>query len=72
MKVSERTSGVEYAIRDIILHAKSYEESGKEIIYLNIGDPVRFDFKTPDHIKRALIDAVNNEENYYAESEGLP
>jgi alanine-synthesizing transaminase len=72
LKVSERTSGVEYAIRDIILHAKSYEESGKEIIYLNIGDPVRFDFKTPDHIKRALIDAVNNEENYYAESEGLP
>ncbi|HEY7079083.1 MAG TPA: aminotransferase class I/II-fold pyridoxal phosphate-dependent enzyme [Nitrososphaeraceae archaeon] len=72
MKVSERTSGVEYAIRDIILHAKNYERSGKEIIYLNIGDPVRFDFKTPDHIKRALIDAVNNEENYYAESEGLP
>jgi aspartate/methionine/tyrosine aminotransferase len=72
LKVSERTSGVEYAIRDIILHAKNYERSGKEIIYLNIGDPVRFDFKTPDHIKRALIDAVNNEENYYAESEGLP
>lgn len=72
MKVSERTSGVEYAIRDIILHAKNYERSGKEIIYLNIGDPVRFDFKTPDHIKRALTDAVNNEENYYAESEGLP
>ena len=70
--MSERTSEVEYAIRDIILHAKSYAESGKEIIYLNIGDPVRFDFKTPDHIKKALIDAVNNEENYYAESEGLP
>jgi aspartate/methionine/tyrosine aminotransferase len=72
LKVSDRTSGVEYAIRDIILHAKRYEESGKEMIYLNIGDPVRFDFKTPDHIKKALIDAVNNEENYYAESEGLP
>ena len=64
MKVSERTSGVEYAIRDIILHAKQHEKSGKEIIYLNIGDPVRFDFKTPDHIKRALIDAVNKEENF--------
>jgi aspartate/methionine/tyrosine aminotransferase len=72
LKVSERTSGVEYAIRDIILHAKQHEKSGKEIIYLNIGDPVRFDFKTPDHIKMALIDAVNNEENYYAESEGIP
>jgi alanine-synthesizing transaminase len=72
LKVSDRTSGVEYAIRDITLHAKSYAKSGKQITYLNIGDPVRFDFKTPDHIKKALINAVNNEENYYTESEGLP
>ena len=46
--------------------------AGKEIIYLNIGDPVKFDFKTPDHIKKALVDAVNRDENYYADSEGLP
>lgn len=72
MKVSDRIGGVEYAIRDIILHARRYATSGKKILYLNIGDPVRFDFKTPDHIKQALIDAVKSEENYYAESEGLP
>ena len=72
MKVSDRTSEVEYVIRDIISYARKYESTGKQIIYLNIGDPVKYDFKTPDHIKAALIDAVTKDQNYYAESEGLP
>lgn len=71
MKVSNRTSEVEYAIRDIIVHAREYEKSGRQIIYLNIGDPVKYDFKTPDHIKQALIDSVSHDFNYYTESEGL-
>jgi alanine-synthesizing transaminase len=72
LKVSDRTCGVEYAIRDIISYARKYESTGKQIIYLNIGDPVKYDFKTPEHIKLALIDAVKDNKNYYAESEGLP
>jgi alanine-synthesizing transaminase len=71
LKVSDRTHGVEYAIRDITAYANKFRAEGKEIIYLNIGDPVKFDFPTPEHIKRALIDAVNRNENYYADSEGL-
>jgi len=71
LKVSNRISNVEYAIRDITLHAKQYEKAGKKIIYLNIGDPVKYDFPTPDHIKQALIDAVNSNFNYYADSEGI-
>lgn len=71
MKVSNRTSEVEYAIRDIIVHAREYEKSGRQIIYLNIGDPVKYDFKTPDHIKQALIDSVSHDFNYYTDSEGL-
>jgi aspartate/methionine/tyrosine aminotransferase len=62
---------VEYAIRDITLHARQYEKAGKKIIYLNIGDPVKYDFPTPDHIKRALLDAVSSNFNYYADSEGI-
>jgi aspartate/methionine/tyrosine aminotransferase len=73
LKVSERTAGVEYAIRDIIMHAREYEKkNGKNVIYLNIGDPVQYDFPTPEHIKNALIKAVQNNENYYTASEGLP
>lgn len=71
MRVSNRISNVEYAIRDITLHARRYEKSGTKIIYLNIGDPVKYDFPTPEHIKRALIDAVLNNFNYYADSEGI-
>jgi alanine-synthesizing transaminase len=62
---------VEYAIRDITIHARQYEKSGRKIIYLNIGDPVKYDFPTPDHIKKALIDAILNNFNYYADSEGI-
>jgi alanine-synthesizing transaminase len=72
LKVSDRTNGVEYAIRDIILHARKYESNGGQVIYLNIGDPVKYDFKTPDHIKSALINAVKDNKNYYTDSEGLP
>lgn len=71
MKISSRISNVEYAIRDITLHARQYEKAGKKIIYLNIGDPVKYDFPTPDHIKRALLDAVSSNFNYYADSEGI-
>ena len=71
MKISNRISNVEYAIRDITLHARQYEKAGRKIIYLNIGDPVKFDFPTPDHIKKALLDAVSSNFNYYADSEGI-
>ncbi len=72
MKISERLGRVEYAIRDIILHAREYQKTGKKIIYLNIGDPVAFDFKTPTHIKDALIDALTHDHDYYTDSEGWP
>jgi len=71
LKVSKRVKDIEYAIRDIIVYAKELERKGKEIIYLNIGDPVKYDFKTPKHIKDALTNAILNDENNYAPSEGV-
>jgi alanine-synthesizing transaminase len=70
MRVSDRISRVEYAIRDVMLHAKEYQKTGKEIMYLNIGDPVAFDFKTPEHIKMALAGALDKDNDYYTDSEG--
>jgi len=72
LRVTKRVQTVEYAIRDVIERAKGLEKKGKEIIYLNIGDPVKFDFDTPEHIKQALIDAVKKGFNWYSPSEGLP
>jgi len=72
LKVTKKVTGVEYAIRDIVVAAKKLEQKGKKIEYLNIGDPARYGFQPPDNVKEALINAVRNGENYYSESEGLP
>jgi len=45
---------------------------GKKIYYLNIGDPAAFDFTVPPHVKEALCKAVNEDNNHYSASEGLP
>jgi len=71
LKVSKKVTGVEYAIRDIVLAARKVEQTGMKVDYLNIGDPVQFGFQPPDNVKQALIDAINKGENYYAASEGL-
>jgi len=71
-KATERTRTIEYAIRDVLAFAKKIEKQGKKIIYLNIGDPCKYDFDTPEYIKRALVKAVEEGNNWYAPSEGLP
>ena len=71
VKVTERVRTIEYAIRDIVVYAKQIAKTGKKIYYLNIGDPVAFDFDTPQHVKQALIKAVEEGANAYSPSEGL-
>ncbi len=70
-EATERTRTIEYAIRDVVAFAKRIEKQGKKIIYLNIGDPCKYDFDTPEYIKRALMKAVEEGNNWYAPSEGL-
>ena len=72
VKVTERVRTIEYAIRDVLVHAKQVAKTGKKIYYLNIGDPVAFDFETPSHIRQALTKAVEEGANAYSPSEGLP
>ena len=72
VKVTQRVSEIEYAIRDIVVYAKQIAKTGKRIYYLNIGDPVAFDFGTPQHIRQALMKAVEEGANAYSPSEGLP
>jgi len=72
LKVSKKVAGVEYAIRDIVVEARKLQRLGKTVTYLNIGDPVQFGFQPPDNVKQAMIDAIQNNENYYSQSEGLP
>ncbi|PVX27729.1 MAG: alanine aminotransferase [Candidatus Bathyarchaeum sp.] len=72
MNLTERVQNLEYAIRDVVGNARQMEKKGKEVIYLNIGDPLQFDFDTPEHIKDALIQAIKEGLNAYSASEGMP
>jgi alanine-synthesizing transaminase len=72
LNLTDRVQNLEYAIRDVVGHARQMEKIGKDVIYLNIGDPLQFDFETPEHIKEALIQAVRDGFNSYSPSEGLP
>ncbi len=72
-KVSERATAIKYAIRDLVVAANEVKKGGKEIIHLNIGDPLQYDFETPEYFKRYLVEAVVEKNiNSYAPSEGLP
>ena len=71
VRPSTRAEGVEYAIRDVISKAEEVRRRGKKILPLNIGDPVKYGFDTPQHIKDAMKKAIDTGANYYSASEGL-
>jgi aspartate/methionine/tyrosine aminotransferase len=54
-----------------MVKAEEVRRTGKKILYLNIGDPVKYGFDTPLHVKNALKKAVDAGSNYYAASEGV-
>jgi len=54
-----------------MVKAEEVRRTGKKILYLNIGDPVKYGFETPLHIRDALKKAVDAGSNYYAASEGV-
>ncbi len=68
--VCERAAEIEYAIRDVLLPARELEKKGIQLLKLNIGDPNKYDFDTPEHIKKALCDAAMTKDNGYSASEG--
>lgn len=72
MKLAERISTIEYAIRDVVVPAAELEKKGIDVLKLNIGDPLKFDFETPSHMIDALCKAAKDNMNYYGPSEGLP
>ncbi|MHA1147722.1 MAG: aminotransferase class I/II-fold pyridoxal phosphate-dependent enzyme [Promethearchaeota archaeon] len=69
--VSERIKGLSYAIRDVAAEAIKLKRQGKKIYHLNIGDPVIYDFKTPDYITQAMAEAAYANQNYYVDSLGV-
>ena len=70
--VAGRVGGFVYAIRNIVAEARKVEAAGHRVQYLNIGDPVKFGFRTPPHMIEAVERAMREGHNGYVPSEGIP
>jgi alanine-synthesizing transaminase len=68
---AKRTENITYAIRDIVVLANEVAKSGKEMLYLNIGDPNLFDFAPPRHMVEATYNSMLKNYNGYAPSSGI-
>jgi len=66
-----RLENVRYAIRDLAVLADEVARTGKKILPLNIGDPLKFDFATPPHMIEAVYQAMRDGRNGYAPSLGV-
>ncbi len=72
LTITDRAANLRYAIRDIVVAAKRYEKAkGRTPLYLNIGDPIKYDWKTPEFMIDAFYKALQDGTNGYAPSEGL-
>ncbi len=66
-----RTKNITYAVRDIVVLANEVAKTGKEMLYLNIGDPNLFDFAPPKHMVEATYKAMLSNFNGYSPSSGI-
>ncbi len=68
---SRRTANITYAVRDVLLIADEVAKSGKEMLYLNIGDPNIYDFAPPGHMIEDTYKAMLDNHNGYSPSSGI-
>jgi len=69
---ASRLEQVRYAIRDVAVLAEEVARQGHEILPLNIGDPLQFDFQTPPALIEAVAQAMRDGHSGYAPSTGIP
>ncbi len=66
-----RTENITYAVRDIVVLANEVAKTGKEMLYLNIGDPNQYDFYPPKHLVEDTYKAMLANHNGYSPSSGI-
>ena len=54
---------------EVLAKAKALEQSGREIVHLEIGEP---DFDTPSHIVAAAREALDKGYTHYVPAPGIP
>lgn len=68
---AKKTINFHYAIRNVVRAAEKLEQQGREVLYLNIGDPQVFGFCPPPHVVAAVERAIHDRFTGYAHSTGL-
>ncbi len=53
---------------EVLARARQLEAAGRRVVHMEIGEP---DFDTPEHIKKAAIDALYDNHTHYSPSNGL-
>ena len=66
-----RTEGIKYAIRDILSVADEAKAAGRDMLYLNIGDPNIFGFAPPRHMIEDAYQAMRDNHLGYSGSDGI-
>lgn len=54
---------------EVLARARQLEAQGRRVVHMEIGEP---DFDTPEHIKRAAVDALFDCHTHYTPSAGVP
>jgi aspartate/methionine/tyrosine aminotransferase len=54
---------------EVLARARALEAQGRRVVHMEIGEP---DFDTPEHIKKAAVDALYDNHTHYTPSSGLP
>ena len=69
IKLADKLEEIEpFHVMDLLAKAKQMQQQGRDIIHLEVGEP---DFPTPELIKKAGINAIENSELFYTPSHGL-
>ena len=53
---------------EVLARARQIEAQGRRVVHMEIGEP---DFDTPEHIKKAAVDALYDNHTHYTPSAGL-
>src|SRR5215831_280760 len=68
---ARRIENYHYAIRQLVGAAEALTKAGRQVIYLNIGDPQVYGFRPPEHIVEPVVCALRNGFTGYTHSAGL-
>ncbi|MBV8433014.1 MAG: pyridoxal phosphate-dependent aminotransferase [Candidatus Eremiobacteraeota bacterium] len=54
---------------EVLARARQLEAQGRRVVHMEIGEP---DFDTPEHIKKAAVEALYDNHTHYTPSSGIP